>query len=141
MEYISGDDLLNAGEVPVDSVHLPQLKKDVCCQGLTALGRSRWERSLVRRDGSKVDPRKMLHARGMLIALCVVNNPTERKLVYRPEQAEQLSNMPAIIMEPIYDLCRKLSGIGDKDVEELEQLSAEEDGSDSVLNSASTSAG
>jgi len=134
MDYISGDDLLLVGDqpLPVDSVFIPELKKRVCCQGLSALSRSRFERSFVRRE--KVDQRKILHARGTLIALCVIKSPEDRTLMYRPEQAEQLGKMPAVIMEPIYDLCRKLSGIGEKDIEELEQLSAAADGSASATS-------
>lgn len=136
MDFISRDDLLTAGDqpLPLDSVYIPELKKHVCVQGLSAIERSRWERSFLRRDGSKVDPRKMLHARGSLLALCIVDGPQTRQKVYRQEDAERLGTMAAVIMEPIYDLCRRLSGIGEKDVEELEQLSAAGGGSGSPLN-------
>lgn len=136
MDSISRDDLLTAGDapLPVDSVYISELKKHVHVQGLSAIDRSRWERSFLRRDGSKVDPRKMLHARGSLLALCIVDGPEKRQRLYTAEDAERLGKMPAIIMEPIYDLCRRLSGIGEKDVEELEQLSAAGDGSGSASN-------
>lgn len=133
MEDSSGDDLLRAADspLPIGSVDIAELNKRIWCQGLTALDRGKWERSFLRRDGSKVDPRKMLNARGSLLALCIIKGEKDRTLRYGPENVETLVRLSAVIVEPIYDLCRKLSGIGEKDVEDLEQRSAEAGGSGS----------
>jgi hypothetical protein len=131
-DFITADDLLHAADapLPVDSVFVPQLQKTVCCQGLSSIDRSRWERSFVRKN--QVDPKLIVKARAALLVLSVIKSPEDRTRLYTENDKDKLGRVPAVIIEPIYDLCRKLSGIGDDAVEELEQLSAETTGSDSA---------
>lgn len=134
VEFGTAADLLAAADqpLPIDKVYSPQLKKWFWCQGLSSLARSKWERSFMRRG--QVDPRRIIEARASLLILCVVNDDVARKKLYSDDDREKLGKVPAVIIEPIYDLCRKLSGIGDDAVEELEQLSAETAGSGSATS-------
>jgi hypothetical protein len=131
-EFITAQDLLAAADspLPTESLYVPALKKSVWCQGLTATDRSRWERSFVRKN--KVDPKLIVQARAALLVLCVIKSPEDRTRLYGEHDKEKLGRVPAVVIEPIYDLCRKLSGIGDDVVEELDSLSAETPTSDSA---------
>src|SRR4051812_39887419 len=102
------NDLLEAAAqpLPVDSVVIPQLKKTFWCQGLSSINRSRWERSFVRHN--KVDARLIVKARAALLVLCLIDDPESRKRLYGDEDTDQLGKVPAVIIEPLYDMCRKL---------------------------------
>lgn len=129
-DFATADDLRQAaaGPLPIDKVYSSTLKKWFWCQGLNSLSRSKWERSFMRRG--QIADGKLVQARATLLVRCVVNNDQERKPLYTESDVEMLGKVPAVIIEPIYDLCRKLSGIGQDQVEELEQLSAESPNSD-----------
>lgn len=128
------DSLLSLADkpLPIDKVHVREIGEDVWCQGLTALGRSKWERSFLKKNSSKYDQRSSERARGSLLALCVIKSETDRSLRYSSADIEQLMKLSATVIEPIYDKCRELSGIGDKDADDLEQASAETVVSDSA---------
>ena len=128
------DDLLDLARkpLPIDSVTVPGLKEPVWCQGLSALERSKYERGFMKKHVEKVDPRRVELARGTLLTLCVIKGEKDRTRKYRPEQAEQIVKLPALVIEPVFDLCRKLSGIGEKELDELDALSAETQSSDSA---------
>jgi hypothetical protein len=146
MESITGDDLLSLANepLPVDSVVVgAPLNKRVWAQGLTALERSKWERSLLKKNAEKVDGRRVERARGTLLARCLIKGkvngegsaPLDRTRLYNADDestVERLMKLPASVVEPIYDLCRALSGIGDKELDDLGKLSDETPSSDSA---------
>jgi hypothetical protein len=142
-EFASREDLLAAaGErPPIEKLLLPApVGKWIWIQGLTGKQRDKWEESLVKGRGKKrrVDTSNV---RAKLAVLCIVDGHETRQRVYTDEDAPRIGNLPATILAPIYEVCQRLSGVSDEDADELEQGSAEEDGSASPSNSPSNSAG
>lgn len=138
MELASREDFLKATEnpQPIESLFVPFLKKHVWVQGLTAIGKGEFEESLVRikKGNRQVDSGRVVNARARLAVKCLVNNPEERKRLFSDADAEVLGNLPASVLAPIYDLCQKLSGSSDEEIDELEKLSAEAAGSAQVTS-------
>lgn len=128
------DSLLQLADqpLPVDKVYVAAINEDIWCQGLTALDRSRWERSFLKKNSGKFDPYKSERARGSLLALCIIKGEHDRARRYSSTDVETLMKLSATVIEPIYDLCRRLSGIGDKDADDLEQGSVETAATDSA---------
>ena len=149
MDSITGDDLLSLANRPLPVEHIDvgaPLNKRVWCQGLTALERSKWERTFLKKHAEKVDGRQVERARGTLLARCIIKGEVpsdkegappviDRTLLYNANDesvVNRLLKLPASIVEPIYDMCRALSGIGDKEISELGKLSDETPTSDSA---------
>jgi hypothetical protein len=133
MQEATRDDLLKAAQQapPIGYIDSPQLKRRIWCQGLTAYERGKWEGSFLKGRGSK---QKLVttNARAALIVRCIIKSETDTARLYTEEDAIALGRLPAVIIEPIYDKCRELSGVGEEAAEELEQLSAATTTSDSA---------
>lgn len=55
--------------------------------------------------------------REKLLQKCLVNE--DFTTMFSAEEAKVIADLPASIVEPLFDLARKLSGMTDKDVAEL----------------------
>ena len=132
MEFFSVDDLRAATEEPqpIERILLPApINKWGWVQGLSALERTRYEFLFTKGagDSRRTDYTKMLNARALLAVRCLVKGPEDRTRLLTDADAAWLGKLSGALMEPLYDLCRKLSGMSKADMAELEQLSTEED--------------
>lgn len=134
--FITAEDLFAAakGPQPIEKLYLGFLRKWAWCQGLSGVERGRWENSFVKGRGDKrrVDPERAANARALLAVKCLVNNPEDRRRLFTDEDAIRLGKLPSVVLNPIYEKCQQLSGVGDDDIEELERLSVAADPSGSA---------
>jgi len=113
---LSRADLLAACVLPRETVHIPELGGDVIVQGMSGAQRDAWEASLVEGRGKK---RRMNTAniRAKLVAQCCVDQDGRR--LFTDEDVEVLGTARVDVLNRLFGVAQKLSGVSDEDVDEL----------------------
>lgn len=131
MSLLSRDQILGAEDRKTEDVAVPEWGGTVRVRSLSGAERDSYEAHIVqlRADGSK--RLNMTNLRGKLVSLSCVAEDGSR--LFSDADAEALGDKSAAALERVFDVARKLSGLGEDDVEELAQgfESAPSDGSTS----------
>lgn len=118
MAILTRDAILNAPDIQTETVSVPEWGGEVIVRGLTALERDRFDIAIINQDGKQIKM-NLLNARAKLVALTVVDETG--KQIFKDEDVAALSQKSAAAVDRIYSVAQRLSGISDKDVEELEK--------------------
>jgi hypothetical protein len=129
MGFLSRSDLLAACVLPRETVKIPELNGDVIVQGMSGAQRDAWEASLVEGRGKR---RKMNTAniRAKLVAQCCVDGDGKR--LFSDEDVEALGTARVDVLNRLFGVAQKLSGVSDEDVDELGSPSASTTGAPST---------
>lgn len=117
MGTLSRDAVLGATDVPTETVAIPELKGSVVVRGMTARERTQFEKKFVTEKGGKTKRNFDAFREQLCVFCCVEPRFTEADV-------ERLSQIRADVVERIADVAMKLSGITEKDLDELGQSSA-----------------
>lgn len=124
MGLLSKDALLGATALPRERVDLPELGEGafVYVQGMSGTERDAWETSLVQGRGThrKVNT---LNIRAKLVVRCIVNEDGSR--VFGNDDVEQVGRIRVDVLQRIFEVAQRLSGVSDKDADELERRSGD----------------
>ena len=118
---LSRDAFLSATALPSEVVDLPELGGSVTVRGLSAAGRDEFEKSMWVKKG-KTREVNMSNIRARLVALCVVGDAGGR--MFSDEDVDAIGQVRADVVDRLFAVAQRLSGLGDRDVEELGQPSA-----------------
>ncbi len=130
MKTLTRDEILGADDLKTESVDVPEWGGSVFVRELTGAERDTWEASVVKTNGTKVtiDSQNM---RAKLVALCVVDGDGKR--VFTAKDAKELGAKSAAALDRVVDAARRLSRIGEDELENLGK------GSEPVQSGASAS--
>jgi len=67
------------------------------------------------------DEGELAGTRALLVAMCVVDDEGNR--IFKDSDADELNGLPAMIMDPIFDMAARLSGLLRADLEQIEKNS------------------
>lgn len=113
---LSKDQILAADDIPTKLVSVPEWGGDVRMRGLTGTERDQYEASLFQQRGEKRVLRTE-NARARLVALCLIGDDGER--MFSDAEMKELGRKSGKVLDRLFDEARKLSGLGNDDVEEL----------------------
>jgi hypothetical protein len=113
---LSREALLGATDVPTEVVPIPELHGSVVVRGMTAKERTQFEKKFVTERRGKTT-RNFDAFREQICVFCCVDPK------FSPADIEQLSLVRCDVIERIANVAMKLSGITEKDVDELGQSS------------------
>lgn len=121
MKTLTRDEILGADDLKTESVKVPEWGGVVLVRELTGAERDSWEASVVKTNGTKVtiDSQNM---RAKLVALCVVD--ADGKRVFTEKDAVKLGAKSASALDRVVDTARRLSRIGEDELETLGKGSA-----------------
>ncbi len=110
-------ELLAATQLPRERVDVPELGagKFIWVQGMSGTDRDAFEASLSK--GPKGERRNVLNFRARLCALCCINEDGSR--MFTATEVEALGRVRSDILTRIVTVGQRLSGISDKDADEL----------------------
>lgn len=114
------EQILQAQDVVRESLVVPEWGVTLILQGLTAAERDDFEVSCLteKRVGGKMVTTHMLkNVRAKLVAMCVVDEQGGR--IFKPEDVAELGKKSGLVLARIFDVCQRLSGLTDDDIEEL----------------------
>lgn len=118
---LSRDDILGAADILFETVPVPEWKGDVILRGLTGEERDAWEasRRQIRNLGTKqqeIVPNSD-NARASLLVKCIVDESGERRFTDR--DAPALGAKSGRVLDRLWDVAARLSGITEEEEEEL----------------------
>lgn len=118
---LSAADIKAATNLPTEDVSVPELGGMVTVRGLSAADRDEFERQMwVQRGKNREFNLKNVRAR--LVALSLVDDAGAR--LFTDDDVDALGLVRADVMDRLFSTAQRLSGLRDKDVEDLGHPSA-----------------
>lgn len=112
------DTILAADDVQTETVEVPEWGLTLHVRGMTGSERDQFEQSLmVERGGRRVMDTANIRAKA--VVRCLVDDDGRR--VFADGDANELGSKSAAVLERIYDVAARLSGLRDEDVAAREQ--------------------
>lgn len=121
MGLLSRDQLLAATTLPRETVPVPELGGEVCVRGLTGAERDQFEQEMLATRGKKTSM-NLANIRARLVTLAAVDEAGAR--LFTPADVEALGLVRADVLDRLFAVAQRLSGLRDNDVEELGKASA-----------------
>jgi len=121
MGILGREAMLAATALPRETVAVPELGGDVIVQGMSGTARDTFEGSMFKQRG-KTRELNMQNIRAKLVALCVVDEAGAR--VFRDEDVPALGLIRADILDRLFSVAQRLSGLREQDIDELGTPSA-----------------
>lgn len=110
------DTILGATTVPSETVPLPELKTNVIVRGMTGAERDAFEASCIEGRGKRRDVNTR-NIRAKLVASCCIDDQGNR--VFTDDDAIALGKVRADVLDRIFSVAQRLSGMNPEDIDEL----------------------
>lgn len=110
------DALLGATTVPTETVALPEISSSVTVRGMTGVERDAFEASCIEGRGKKRDVNTK-NIRAKLVTFCCVDETGRR--VFTDDDAALLGNIRADLLDRLFTVAQRLSGMSEQDVDDL----------------------
>jgi len=130
-DFLSREQILDADDYRTEVVDVPEWGGKVKVKALTGIERERYEASIGYVKGDRWVSKGNVQAR--LVAMCVIDEDGKR--MFTEDDIQKLSRKSSAALKRVVDVCRKLSGLTDEDMEWLEGNS---DGDQSGPSSSSS---
>ena len=126
------DQILQANDLPREKVSVPEWECDVWIRALTSQERDDFEQSMIETSGfgKKLEVQTDLsNAKAKLVCRCMVDDDGER--IFTDDEAVALGGKSAVVLNRLYEVASKLSGMSKDDMDELVKNSEPTQGDDS----------
>ena len=120
MAVLDRNAILEAKDLPTETVDVPEWGGQVIVRTLTGEERDQYETSMIEIVGEGTNREaipKLDNLRATLCALTIVDS--EGKRLFTTDDVVELGNKSAAALDRIYDVSRRLSGLSEEDMEEL----------------------
>lgn len=129
MAYLTRDAILEAVDIPHETVSVPEWGGEVIVRGLTGAQRDRFESSMIRGEGR--NQRVVLdNMRARLCALTIVDENGKR--LFSDSDVKALGQKSAVALNRVFAVAMRLSGLTPEDVAELSKNSVDGQSEDST---------
>ena len=118
MALLKREEILGAGDLPTETVAVPEWGGEVIVKTMMAAERDAWEAANVKGRG-KSARLEMVNIRARLVAATVVDEAGA--LLFKPGDVEALGAKSGAAMDRVFAAAMKLNGLSDRDLEELEK--------------------
>lgn len=116
MGLLGRDEILQADDLAVEDVEVPEWGGTVRVRTMTGAERDVFEQSVITRRGKKVDV-IMRDMRAKLVALCLIDD--EGEILFSESDVRALSNKSALALNRVFEVAQRLNGLTETDIEEL----------------------
>mgnify|MGYP000058895051 CR=1 FL=1 len=113
---LNRDGILGCIDVQIETVEVPQWKGSVYIKSLNGKERDAFESACLTGRGTRKEL-NLVNMRARLVAVSVVDE--DGKLIFTEEDVQALGEKNAGALDLIFTAAQRLSGLGQKDVEEL----------------------
>lgn len=119
MSTLTRDQILQANDLAKELVPVPEWGGDVWVRGMTGAERDKFEASIVQQKGQRNSSFNlvMTDIRAKLASATICDESGIR--LFSEADVKKLSEKSAVALQRVFVVAQKLSGIGEKDVEEL----------------------
>ncbi len=112
---LSKDEILNAEDTKVETVDVPEWGGQVKVKCMTGSERDEFETSIIGKDGE----RNMSNIRAKLLIYTIIDDDGNR--MFTTADVKALGDKSAAALDRVFDVAKRLSKIGEDDIEELEK--------------------
>jgi hypothetical protein len=119
-KMLTREQILAHRDLPTEEVFSPGLGGSLRVRGMTARERDQFESSRVTRKNGKVQIESD-NTRAKMVAICVVDPEGGR--LFSDEDVPALGNLPADVLDPIFEVAARLSGMRPEDLEDARKNS------------------
>ena len=115
-KLLSRNDILSAPDIKTELLPVPEWGGDVLVRTLSGTERDAWEATLVeqKKGGTHF---KLENVRAKLVALTLVDDDGQR--IFSEADVVQLGDKSAAALSRVYNRAAEMSGVTEKDAEEL----------------------
>lgn len=119
MNYLSAEEILDAKDLGIEDVDVPEWGGTVRVRGMSGADRDRFEAGFIGNDMKQLSKDKALeHYRARVAASCIVDE--QGKQMFRSSaEIKRLSDKSADALQRVVDVAMRLSGMTEKDQDEL----------------------
>jgi len=128
---LTRDAILKAEDLPRELIEVPEWGGSLYIRALTGTERDAFEASVVEQRG-KSTKMNLRNIRAKLVALTVVNEDGER--LFSDADIKLLGGKSAAVLDRLFEVAQKLSGLRDEDVDELAKNSDDDLSEGSTLD-------
>jgi len=105
-----------AASIPVEAVSIPGIAEPISIRGLTAGERDSFEAACFIGKGTNREM-NFVNLRARLLVRCICD--ADGKRLFADGDVEQVAGLPARVIDPLFEVAQRLSGMGAKDVESM----------------------
>lgn len=105
-----------AATLPVEQVSVSGVAEPISVRGLTAGERDAFEAACFVGKGPNREM-NFVNLRARLLVKCICNASGER--LFQDNELDSVAGLPAKVIDPLFEVAQRLSGMGAKDVESL----------------------
>lgn len=116
MTYLTREAILDAQDLPTETVEVPEWGGAVLVRGLTGRERDAFEASMIEQKGRKTTF-TMSNFRAKLAARTIIDENGKR--MFSDKDMDALGGKSAVALQRVFNVAQQLSGLSDADVEEL----------------------
>lgn len=115
-KFLSREEILGAQDIPVEEIHVPEWGGYVRVKGMTGAERDAFEGEIVESRG-KDRKLNLRNIRAKLVARTAVDDAGQ--YLFTEDDIKALGRKSAAALQRVFDKAQELSGMSEKDVEEL----------------------
>lgn len=116
MSFLTAADIFAVDDTEYDEVDCPEWGGKVRLKSIKGTQRDAYEQSVI--SGSGADRKMNLrNARAKLIVLCAVDE--DGRTLFSADDVNRLGGKNAAPLDRLFDACRRLAGMSEKDVERI----------------------
>ena len=116
--YLTKEEFLKKRPVRFEDVEIPEWEAKVRVKELMSSARDKWEQSNLEDKGKGQMKLRLQNARARLVAASVVD-PESGELIFSDEDVLAIGGQSAAVIDRIYDVAARLSGITENDLDEI----------------------
>ncbi len=112
----SAAEIFAIDDIKQEDTYIPEWDTWILIRGLTGAGRDRYEESIMQGKGAN-QTINAINARAKLVRLTAIN--PDGTLMFEPAHVAELGKKSAAVLQRLFDVARRLSGLSDDDMDEL----------------------
>ena len=118
MGFLTAEAIFAADDTEYSEVECPEWGGTVRLRSIKGTQRDAYEQSIIKQNGANREM-NLRNARAKLIVLCAVDG--EGRQLFSSEDVNRLGQKNAAPLDRLFDECKVLAGMSDKDVERLSE--------------------
>jgi len=115
-KLLNKDDILNAPDLPMEEVEVPQWGGTVLIRGMTGAQRDAFEALMLDDKADNVQNLRQ-NFRARMVSMAIVD--AEGNIMFTPEDIDALGNKSAQALDLVFEKIQKLNAFKKEDVDEL----------------------
>ncbi|MEU1736458.1 hypothetical protein [Streptosporangium sp. NPDC020145] len=117
MALLGREQILQADDLPVEDVPVPEWRGEVRLRGLTGAELDEYQASLVVQTRDGTQKANLRNATAKLVSRCAIDE--DGAPLFEPKDLLKLSSKSAVALQRLFAVAQKLNGLTDDDMREL----------------------